>query len=98
MLISRVDNTAVIAITSGQVVVTSGALSACRDEARLAFLLGTEIACAVTKQRSESLSNYFLARAAALPAVQFIVTALFLPSVWYVAIPYLCLYGTYLQS
>jgi len=98
MLISRVDDDIVIAITSGQVVVTSGTISACRDEARLAFVLATEIACAVTKLRSESLSNYFLARAAALPAVQFIVTALFLPSVWYVAIPYLCLYGTYLQS
>jgi hypothetical protein len=81
----------------GELIICSGSLSFCRDEACLASLMSSKIGHVVTKQPCEGLSNYYFAREAAIPAVQYIVTALFLPTVWFLAVPYILLYGCYLH-
>lgn len=91
-----VANIDCIATTNCRVIICSGGVEYCENDAALAIVLGAEIAGALTNRRSEDLSNLFFKYLPAIPAAQYAVTLLFLPGLWFLTIPYLCLYGGYL--
>ena len=93
-----IDNNQVYATEDRYIMVSSGTVPFSEDASSLALLLSAEIASFLAKTRAEALSDYLFKRAAAIPLAQPAITALFLPAVWTLAIPYSCLYGTYLWA
>ncbi|KAE9367075.1 hypothetical protein N431DRAFT_472090 [Stipitochalara longipes BDJ] len=96
-IIATSDHNIVIATEDGHFMVCTKALGIWEDENTLAALISSELAYTAVKLRAAGLSNHFFKLGAALPAAQLVITSLFLPAAWVLAIPYMCLYGNNLM-
>jgi len=87
-------NTALVAANK-QVLVYSGALPVCQDEAGLASVIASQIAACIMDPTSEVLSHHYFVRFSAVPVTPLFISALLLPPMAIIAVPYTALWAWY---
>jgi hypothetical protein len=89
------DINRVIGAANKQVLVYTGALPVCQDEAGLASVIAHQIAARIMEPHSEVISHHYFVRLSAVPAIPLIISAFLLPQTAVIAAPYLALWVAY---
>jgi T-complex protein 1 subunit theta len=85
----------VLGAANNQVLVYTGALPVCQDEAGLASAIAHQIAACIMEPHSEVISHHYFVRLSAVPAIPLVIPAFLLPQTAVIAVSYLALWVAY---